>query len=239
MRDLRRVVVVCVVGSFGVSALLGILALLGGGDFGPTQVSVLLSTVIVGFESLTVLCYLTLAGHRAVGVGVLGALVSLICSGTALWWVWNVGDVADEPWRLFSSTLVLALTLAQASLLIRVADREGHRVGLGITLGLAAVVAALLIGPILQEELAHGDGYWRVFGILAILDVLGTIVLMATAAAGTRRTSDTTPPSRPPLLGDDTERRIADLARSRETTPDAVVTEALDALSQPRRPLQQ
>lgn len=228
MRDLRRTVAAVVIGSFSVAALLGIAALLGGGAFGEAESRVLLTTVIVGFESLAVLCYLALAGHRLVGVGVLGGLISLVCAGTALWWVWVSWDsLDDEPWRLFFSTLVLALTFAQASLLIRAADRDGLRAGMTATLVLAAVVAAMLIGPIVSESFPESDGYWRLFGVVAILDVLGTIVLMAMAGLG-RRTAPSLPVPR--LLGAEVARRVAREAAERGTTPDALVSDALDAL---------
>lgn len=232
-------VVGCIIVSFGVSALLGIIALLGGGEFGRTQSNVLTSTVIVGLESLAVLCYLTLAGHRTAWVGLVGGVVSLVCAGTALWWVWGTWEFGNEPWQLFATTLVIALSLAQASLLLRLADRDGFRIGLALTLALAAVVAAMLIGPIVSESFPESDAYWRAFGVVAILDVLGTVVLMAMAAVGVRTSVARSRTSSPGQLGDDVQRRLVELARQRGTTPDALLTEALDALAEPREPLPQ
>lgn len=239
MKDLRRVVVGCVIVSFGVSALLGIVALLVGGDFGRTQSNVLLSTVIVGLESLAVLCYLTLAGHRTAWVGALGGVVSVVCAGNALWLVWGTWEFGNEPWQPFATTLVLALSLAQASLLLRLADRDGFRVGLGLTLALAAVVAAMLIGPIVTDGFPDSDTYWRAFGVVAILDVLGTVVLMAMAAVGARTSVTRGRSAASVALSEDVRTRVAEIARLRGTTPDAVVTEALDALAGPGAPLQQ
>lgn len=239
MRDFRRVVVACVVGSFGVSALLGIVALLGGGEFGETEANILLTTVIVGVESLALLCYLTLAGHRAVAVGLLGGAVSLVCAGTAASWVWGSWQSGDEPWRLFTITLVVALTLVQASLLIRMADRDRFRAGLVSTLALAAIVAALLIGAIVSRSLSESEDFWRIFGVVAILDVLGTIVVMAVAAVVARSTASPAPMTDGAVLTAAVQQRVSDLARERGTTPDALVTEALDALPARREPLQQ
>src|SRR5690606_7548671 len=69
MKGLRSVGVKVVVGSFSLAALLGILALLGGGSFSETQGRVLLPTVIVGVESVAVLCYLSVGGTRRAAVG--------------------------------------------------------------------------------------------------------------------------------------------------------------------------
>jgi hypothetical protein len=235
MRDLRRIVASIVIGSFSIAALLGILALLGPGEFGETQGRVVLTTVVVGLESLAVLCYLALAGHRMAGVGAAGGVVSLVCAATALWLVWVPWEwQADEPWRLFASTLVLALTLAQASLLIAVADRHHLRGPLVGTLAVAAVVAAMVIGPILEESFPESEGYWRLLGILAILDVLGTIVLMAVGTLGRRAAPPSSAMPRgaagPCSLDPDVQRRIGLLARQHGVSADDLVTDALDRL---------
>ena len=49
----------------------------------------------------------------------------------------------------------------------------------------------MVILPIVTESGMSGE-YWRVFGIVAILDVLGTVVLTAAASsAGVRRWTPT------------------------------------------------
>lgn len=235
MKDLRRVVGTIVIASFSVAALLGIAALLSGGAFGETQVKVLLTTVTIGATSLAVLCYLAVAQRRWAVVGLLGGVTAMVCAGTALWWIWEPPQWPDEgPWKLFLTTMILALTFAQASLLIAVADRERLRVGLVVTLGLASGVAAMLILPIVTEEFDDAFGYWRAFGVVAILDVLGTIVLIALGALG-RRTTAASVACPPAVLGLSLALtdRIAAMAADRRTTPDALVTEALDALAAP------
>lgn len=232
MKDLRRIVGTIVIASFSVAALLGIVALLSGGDFGETQVKVLLTTVTVGATSLAALCYLAVVGHRLAAVGVLGALSALVCAGTALWWIWVSDSWLDEgPWKLFLITLTLALTFAQASLLVAVADRDRLRAGLVVTLALASVVAIMLIIPIITEDLDDAFGYWRTFGVLAILDVLGTIVLIALGAVGRRTTAAAPAPSGALDVGPAVTARIVQLADERGVTPEQLLTEALDRIS--------
>ena len=88
MKDMRKFVVRLVIGSFSIAAILGIVALLGGGDFGDTQGRVLLTTVIVGVESIAVLCYLAVTGRPTAIVGIVGGIVSLVPFGLALWMTW-------------------------------------------------------------------------------------------------------------------------------------------------------
>ena len=59
---IRRWIVRLTIGSFSVAALMGIVALLGGGEFGETEGRILLTTLLVGVVSIAVLCYLATAG---------------------------------------------------------------------------------------------------------------------------------------------------------------------------------
>src|SRR4051812_9961931 len=101
MRDLRKLVSALVIVSFSVAALLGIAALLGGGEFGDTQAQVLLTTVVVGMESVAVLCYLGLVGHRLVLVGLMGAASSAVATALALWLTWG-GPDGSTIWQAFA-----------------------------------------------------------------------------------------------------------------------------------------
>ncbi|HEY1116172.1 MAG TPA: hypothetical protein VGE43_00615, partial [Acidimicrobiales bacterium] len=161
MKDLRRLVVTLVIGSFSVAALLGVLALLGGGDFGETEGRVMLTTVIVGVESTVVLCLLALAGHRWAPLGLAGGVASLVATGAALTLTWADfawdSDVWEALWKTFGVSAILAGTAAQLSLLIALVLRPGRRPGgLGVVLlgtGIAvSVVALMAIGPILAES---------------------------------------------------------------------------------------
>jgi hypothetical protein len=230
MKEIRSVVVAAVIGSFSIAALLGILALLGAGEFGEGEARILLTTVVVGVESVAVLCYLALAGHRFAAVGGVGAVVSLVAAGTALTMVWS-GE-GDGSWQLLLVSTVVAATFAQASLLIAlVADTKYEGALLG-TLAAAGVVAAMLVRAILGEEWIS-DGYWRTFGVVTILDVLGTVVLVALGAFGraVARGAAARPgmPARPEAAVDrEVMARVRAVALERGTTPSRILSEALD-----------
>ena len=181
--SLRRVVVLTTIGSFSIAALLGVLALLGSGDFGDGQARVLLTTLAVGVTSVAVLCYLATSETPYERVGAVGGVPALVALVAALMLIW--GDNAfddDGVGKTFGIAFVLAATLAQASLLLVLAgSRDNLRVLLVATLGLAGVLAALVSAAILGAE---GGGLWRLIGIVAILDVLGTVVAIAIGAFG-------------------------------------------------------
>ena len=52
----RRIAATLTIGSFSIAALMGIVALLGGGDFGEGEGKIVLTTLIVGSASICMLC---------------------------------------------------------------------------------------------------------------------------------------------------------------------------------------
>jgi hypothetical protein len=166
--------------------------------------------------------YLTLMGHRHQGVAYLGVPVSLVATALALVLTWNEAE-GDTTVKAFGVTLTLAASLAQTSLLLAVAGKQRVGPGLTATLVVVVVLAALVLYAILTDGDVGGDGYWRALGVTAILDVLGTIVLTATASREHEGGADVA------LVTPQTELRIAAAARDRGTSPDQLVNDALDA----------
>lgn len=177
----RRVAATLTIGSFSIAALMGIAALLGGGEFGESEGRVLLTTLIVGCASICVLCYLATAGTRWAPVGGLGGVVLLLPTVTALILVWSDWEShGDGLWKSYGVGVVGAVTLAQICLLLALAAaRRALAVVLWSTVALASLLALLVTGLILGE--IEGDSTWRLFGVVAILDVLGTLVTIALA----------------------------------------------------------
>jgi hypothetical protein len=220
MTVIQRVVARVVIGSFSLAALLGIVALLGGGAFGDTEARILGTTVTVGVECVAVLTYLAAARVGRTSVAAAGGAASLVATAIVLYFVWGGNEPGDALWQVAGTALVLALTLAQLSLLLAT---TGGRVGgerlLQATAGLAAVTALMIVLPI--WEVATSDAYWRLFGVLAILDVLGTIVVAVTR----RRPAGPDEPAS--TLSPDARRRLEHAARERGVTPDELVDELL------------
>src|SRR5690348_11263383 len=123
----RRVAATLTIGSFSVAALMGIAALLGGGDFGEGEGKVLLTTLVVGSASICMPCTLATSGTRFAPVGVVGAVATLVPTATALHLVWQDWDhVPDGELKLFGVGVVAAVTLSQVCLLLALAGARTH-----------------------------------------------------------------------------------------------------------------
>jgi hypothetical protein len=226
---IRRWIVRITIGAFSVAALLGIAALLGGGDFGETEGRILLTTLLVGVVSIAVLCYLATAGRRSQPVGVAGGVIVLVPFVTGLVMIW--GDLQNGPGegllRTFGVGAIVAATLAQVSLLLALGEKANltaRRLLLG-TVALAALVAVLTSVLVLGYE-PDGDGFYRALGVVAILDVLGTVVGAALMkfGPGASRDESATAVTVPAELAARLDSHVTASGRSR----DDIVATALD-----------
>ena len=227
MKDIRSIVVKIVLGSFSLAALLGIIALLTGGSLDGTPGKVLMTTLLVGVESIAELCYLSTARTRFALLGAAGGVVSLVPLSITLVLVWGDFDPdADWIWRAVCIGVTVAASIAQACLLLAVAATAHPRVHQMLRASLLAivVVAVMIIVPILGDS-GLDDWYWRLFGVVAILDVLGTIAVAALSRFGVRREPDAADQLTPAL-----QHRIADEAARRGVTPHELISQALEAL---------
>jgi hypothetical protein len=181
----RRIVVTLTIGSFAIAALMGIAALLGGGDFGTPEWQVLGTTVLMGCSSMVLLTYLASAGTPYVVLGGLGAVADAVAVVTALILIWGdtTGPASDSLLEVFGVATVVAVTLAQVCLLAATAWRRTALAGLlWGTMAVATLLAAMVTALILGSDI--GDNGARFFGVVGIVDVLGTIVTIALAAVG-------------------------------------------------------
>ncbi len=180
----RKGAIYGIIVSFSLAAVVGIIALLSG-DFGETQGRIVLTTLLLGATSITALCHLAIADRamRIVGfVGLAASTVTLVTGLVLIWRDWNAPGF-DEWFKVFATAGIIAVSFAHANLLLLLAGRRRAviRIGLMITLAMIATVAIMLILPILTNGDIPGPGneewYTRVFGVVGILDVLGTVVV--------------------------------------------------------------
>jgi len=230
MKELRGIVVKLVIVSFSFAALLGIIALLAGGSFGGTEGRILLTTVVVGVTSIAALCYLATAEKPFQFVGLLGGITALVPLVIALWLTWFDENADEIIWRIFGIGVTISASLAQACLLLALAydSRPVVRRLLFGTLALIGIIAVLVIIPIVDgSDLT--DTYWRFFGVVAILDVLGTV----TVAALQKFVPDQPKAESQPLLSTALDSRLADAARERGVSKGQLISDALDSLLGP------
>jgi hypothetical protein len=181
----RHLVVALTIGSFSIAALMGIAALLGAGDFGTPELRILGTTLVLGCSSMVVLCYLATSGTPYGPFGGLGGVADAVAVVTALILIWGdtTGPASDSLLKTLGVGTVVALTLAQLCLLAAVAwRRPALALLLWGTMAVATVLAAMVTALILGSDI--GDSGARFFGIVAIVDVLGTIVTIALAVFG-------------------------------------------------------
>jgi hypothetical protein len=233
----RSWIVRITIGSFSLAALMGVIALLGGGELGETEGRVLLTTLLVGTASVHVLCYLATADGPYRLVGVAGGVVVLAPVLTALYMIWGSwdSDLPEAVVKTFGVGAIVAATLAQACLLLVIGTRRSRLVGrlLAATLVMAGVLACL-ISAIVLDVAPDTFGYARVLGIVAILDVLGTVVVAALGKFGGPGPGAT--PSRLVVPPDLTARILSRAAASGQA-PDDLLRTALEAqLSTPAAP---
>lgn len=165
------------------TALLGIVGVLSA-SFGETSVRILTSTLLVGVYCMFCLADTSVLDTRYRAVGAAGISAASTALAQGLFLIWSVGDEmpGDTLWlvaRGFLLTAIVAFALAHAALILRLdvaALSTAARIRTA-TLVLLGSVAALLVATVIHPELAEGGAYWRLLGVLAILDVLGTTCL--------------------------------------------------------------
>ncbi|BBG02491.1 MULTISPECIES: hypothetical protein [Pseudonocardia] len=221
VRGLRRAMIVAVVGSLLVASLLGIVALLGG-DFGDLQIRIVLTTLVVAAFGTTALCHLAVVTRAVRVVGLAGIAASIgaaVCALLLIWRDW-MSDTGPEEGLFKSLTVftVLAISLAHANLLLLLAERRAPviRAGLAATLLAIAIVAVMILLPVLTDGAIPGtdDGwYWRWLGVAGIVDALGTVALPVLALV-LRSRPDPAPVATTPAApggGQDSVRLVLDL----------------------------
>jgi F0F1-type ATP synthase assembly protein I len=226
----RRWIVRVTIGSFSLAALLGIVALLSGGEFGETEGRILLTTLLVGVVSIAVLCFLTTAGRRSQPVGVIGGVTVLVplVTGLLLIWVDSNNGLDESMVKTFAVSGIVAATLAQICLLLAPDGRDSPlaRRMLAVTIGLAALLA-LLASLLVLGVHPGNDGFYRAVGVVAILDVLGTVVGAALLKFGPGATSDHVPGGPVLVLPPDVAAALAERAAATGRSRDEVAAEIL------------
>ena len=185
LRQQRRVAVLVVIASLSITALIGIFALLVG-NFSELQGRIMLTTLIIGVTSVLALCNLAGIDGAYRWISAIGLVVAALTLTTGLlliWTDWSDDAVGEPLWKTFGIAGVAAVCTAHASLLLKLGGRTNSvlRIGLWATIALIALLFLLISGLILTDGDLGTEGYNRLIGTVAILDVLGTIVVPVVA----------------------------------------------------------
>ncbi len=173
--NFKKTFLITMIISLSISALIGIFVFLFG-DFGETEARLLLTTLTIGGYSLTGLCCSVLYEKRKFTILALsGMVVSVIGFLFTVLVIWEAIDL-DYSWKALIIFIVLATSTAHSCLLLLIkSDKSLVNGSLSATIIFISIVALMLIILVLGE-FDIGEFYFRLLGVFAILDVLGTIV---------------------------------------------------------------
>ncbi len=174
----KKIFLLLMIISFSISALMGIIVFIIG-DFGELEGQILITTASFGLYTLAGLCCSILYDkNRNRLVSAAGMIVSFVSFIFTTMFIWEVfGYEVDLAWRVLLTAVISSFTFAHACLILLIVPRIAYVALIQkATLLLIALVAFMLL------YLVYADGtdsalYFRFIGIMAILDVLGTIVM--------------------------------------------------------------
>lgn len=195
---LKRYFITAIITSLVGSAVLGIVAVLFG-SFGWIEGRILLSTLAIGVMSITSLANLRNlesehpSYRRFASLSIGFSLIAMLLTLSLIW-----VSAENTPWKPTLVFFILAVSTAHASLLL--SSRSKSRlldVAVTTTLACITFVAGFLIYLILAEAAGIGELFYRLLGVFAILDVLGTIVTPVLAKLTKSSGQGKPPDSRP------------------------------------------
>src|SRR5690625_354611 len=162
------------IGALSVSALIGIYIFLAG-DFGETEVRLLFTTLAIGGYSLAGLCCSVIYKRKELMVfSIIGMLTAVAGFTITTGAIWEILDI-DDIWKTMVIFIILSAAMSHVSLLlqIRISDNISRYLLMG-TIASITIVALMLIKSTLTD-FDESEFYFRMLGVFAILDVLGTI----------------------------------------------------------------
>jgi|TARA_Y100000034_G_scaffold52863_1_gene64956 hypothetical protein len=173
--NFKKVFLITMIISLSISALIGIIIFLLG-NFGEIEARILFTTLTIGGFSLTALCSSTLyEKHRYVPFSATGMIVAVVGFFITTLAIWEILDFEDI-WKVIIISIILSVSIAHSSLLLLIKSRKTIvNVLLMLTLLFISIVALMLIIFVLGFDMDF-EFYYRLLGVFAILDVLGTIV---------------------------------------------------------------
>ncbi len=176
----RKSLLRMVIGLLIFSALIGIIAILTGG-LDTVGGEVLGTTAEIDFAAILCLCYVGKTTSKLHGVvQVLGFVTTVLATVISIYLTWSPDQSgASWPWQSTAFLSVLAIGSAQASLLLPSMNYNAILERLvTATLVMIAVLAGLITYLIFVGfNDGAPDAFWRVLGVVLILDVLGTLLI--------------------------------------------------------------
>ncbi len=160
--------------SLVISAIIGIYLFLFG-DFEDSDTRLLLTTLTVGWYSMTGLCSSVVHSRKSFKIfSSFGIIISILGFFITVIGIWDIID-NDLIWKLVMTFVILSVMISHISLMFLVKPKSKKiKYLMVLTIVFITIVTIMLIIEILVES-EKGDFFYRLLGVFAILDVLGTI----------------------------------------------------------------
>lgn len=147
------------------------------GRFGDVEIRILITTLALGGFSLTALCSSRIYNKPQLqGFSLTGMAVSVIGFMLMVLFVWELLET-EWSWTIAADFIILSGAFAHISLLLLIEPRTtlNHWIR-NITFVCIGVVGLMLIWGT-ASEFENSEFFFRILGVFAILDVLGTILV--------------------------------------------------------------
>ncbi len=176
-------------------AVIGIVAVMSDAEDGALTAKLVYATVALTVFSLVGLAGVSLSVRRPelAWLGYLTVVAGLAAFALIGRKIWNRDGFFDTGWELASSATLVALGLGQVSLLLGWVRQSGPI--RWIALAASAAIAALATLGVLATAIDEFDVGTRVYGVLAIVYLLGIALLPLVMLGGRKETE--APPRAP------------------------------------------
>lgn len=194
--NLKKIFLISMIIALSISALIGIVIFIIG-EFEDTQAKILVTTLSFGGYSLTGLCCSTIFGRDNLRpISIVGMIVSVIGLVLMVVGIWEMVR-SDDYWKLVFTFLVLAVALGHICLMLLIRPKTaGVKASMIATIVFISLLSLLILYLIYGwRSIDDGEVYFRLVGVVAILDVLGTIVTpIMNVAMGSKSPTGTSDP---------------------------------------------
>ena len=195
LKGVRRIAIWTIIVSLVIAAGIGIATIVSG-EFGELQGKVLLTTLAVAAFAILALCHLAIITRdvRIVGwIGIGTSVLAFVSAAILIWWNWDSfgyngpNSMYMAITKTFAISTLAAVSFAHANLMLLLAATpiRWMRIALDLNLVLIGLVPLIVIPMILTDgnfpPQSLADVYWRFFGVVLILDALGTVALPITS----------------------------------------------------------
>ena len=174
LHQLKSLCLKSLIGFLSLSALIAVASLLGG-DFGSTQIKVILTTLTISGASICAMaCFAFIEKRGLVIPGSAGVGCALLAAIMTITGIWNSFD-GQFAWKLTLTLITLAAAFAHSFLLLIPTLDQRYRWSQTALVAFVVLLASMIL--LAMWASISSDAYYRFMGVLAVIVVLLTLVV--------------------------------------------------------------